>query len=75
MGSHRIGPRGGVGVTLLPWIVLGSGAPTKVTCSGCAVDPSSASNLAVADYSQSWGLSLVITPIAWADIIGHLLGE
>ena len=39
-----------------------------MTCSGCA------QNLGVADYSQSWGVSLVITPTAWADLIGHLFG-
>jgi len=69
IGITRLGPSGGVGATLLPWIVLDSGAPTKMVCSACASNP------ALADYSQSWGLSLVVTPTAWVDIIGHLLGE
>lgn len=68
IGITRLGPRGGVGATLLPWIVLDSGAPTRMVCSGCASNP------ALADYSQSWGLSLVVTPTVWGDIIGHLLG-
>jgi hypothetical protein len=69
VGILNIGPRGGIGATLLPWIVLASGAPTKPVCSGCE-----SPTLAVTDYSQSWGLSLVITPAAWADLLGHLLG-
>jgi hypothetical protein len=39
-----------------------------MVCSGCASNPS------LADYSQSWGLSLVVTPTVWGDIVGHLLG-
>jgi len=73
VGIHRLGPGGGVGATLLPWIVLASGAPTKTTCSGCLF--AGGSNPSVTDYSQSWGVSLVITPTAWGDIIGHLLGD
>jgi hypothetical protein len=72
LGIHRFGPRGGVGATLLPWIVLASGAPTRMTCSACLF--ASGANQAVSDYSQSWGMSLAITPTVWGDIIGHLLG-
>jgi len=74
VGIHLIGPHGGVGATLLPWVVLASGAPTKMTCSECTLDRTALSNGAVADYSQSWGLSLVITPAFWGDLIAHLLG-
>jgi hypothetical protein len=68
VGIHVFGAHGGVGATLLPWVVVAHGAPTKATCSDCAfiATPS--------DYSQSWGVSLVITPTAWADIIRLLLG-
>ena len=74
VGIQRFGPRGGIGATLLPWIVLASRAPTKMVCSACLVSSATFSNLSVTDYSQSWGLSLVITPTLWGDIIGHILG-
>ncbi|HXU60411.1 MAG TPA: hypothetical protein VN962_01830 [Polyangia bacterium] len=68
VGIRLFGPHGGIGATLLPWIVVAHGAPTRATCSDCAVDATPS------DYSQSWGLSLVITPTAWADLIRLLLG-
>lgn len=73
VGIHLLGPHGGVGATLLPWIVVAHGAPTRATCSDCEF-VTTPSNLDVADYSQSWGVSLVVTPTAWADIIRLLLG-
>ncbi len=68
IGIHRRAPGGALEITLLPWVVLDSGAPSKLTCSRCN------NNLAVTDYSQSWGLSLLFTPTAFADIIGRLTG-
>jgi hypothetical protein len=65
IGVHKMGTRGDFEVTLLPWIVLHSGTPTKEFCSAC-----SAPIPPVTDYAQSWGLSLMITPAAWLDLIG-----
>jgi hypothetical protein len=69
IGIYRPGLRGGIALTLLPWILLTSSAPTKMVCSSCVP------NLTVTDFSQSWGLSLVLTPGAAFDVIGFLVGR
>jgi hypothetical protein len=69
VGIHRRGPGGALEITLLPWIVLDSGAPSKAICSGCG------GNTPVTDFSQSWGMSLLFTPTAIADIIRRLTGR
>lgn len=56
-------------MVVLPWIVLDNGAPTKAYCPGCG------NGVAVTDYAQSWGVSLMFTPTAFADIIGDLFGK
>ncbi len=68
IGIHRRGPGRALEITLLPWVVLDSGAPTEAICSGCGSAP------AITDFSQSWGLSLVVTPTVFGDFIGRLAG-
>jgi hypothetical protein len=69
VGIHGVGRRGDIDVALLPWIVLDSGAPIKATCPGCG------SRVPVTDYAQSWGVSLMLTPTAFSDVIGGLISK
>ena len=47
-------------VALLPWILLAASAPMSTACTECNNSP------AVADFSQTWGLALLVVPsIGW----------
>jgi hypothetical protein len=60
------GQSDGASIVLAPWFLLGSQAPTSATCPYCG--PGAATTtLSVTSYSQTWGLSLIITPsIGWS---------
>jgi hypothetical protein len=59
----------GASVVLAPWFLLGSQAPTSAVCPYCG-PAATPTTLSVTSYSQTWGLSLIITPsFAW--LHGH----
>jgi hypothetical protein len=68
VGIYKRGTRGSATVALAPWILLDSGAPTKAECVGCAQSGS------VSDFSQSWGVSLIVSPALAGDLIAWLSG-
>ena len=55
----------GISIVLAPWVLIGSQAPTSATCPYCG-PAATTTTLSVTSYSQTWGLSLIITPsFAW----------
>jgi hypothetical protein len=55
----------GLSVVVAPWILLGSPGSLSATCNTCSDSPSGA-KFSVTDFSEGWGLSLIVTPsFAW----------
>jgi hypothetical protein len=50
-----------VSVVVAPWVLIGSQAPTSAICPYCG-PAATPTTLSVTSYSQTWGLSLIITP-------------
>jgi hypothetical protein len=50
----------GTSIVVAPWFLLRSGAPTSATCPIC--ESPLGANLTVSSYSQTWGVSLIVTP-------------
>jgi hypothetical protein len=59
-------PQAAASFVLAPWILLDSQAPTRTACSDC--------QMAIGEFSQSWGLALIITPKVSGDPLGRLFG-
>lgn len=68
IGIYRRGTRGAATFALAPWILLDSGAPTKAQCVAC--DPTGP----VTDFSQTWGVALIVSPALAGDLIARLSG-
>jgi len=68
IGIYRRGTQGAANFALAPWILLDAGAPTKDQCVAC--DPTGP----VTDFSQSWGVALIVSPALAGDLIARLSG-
>ena len=55
------GKSAGLSIVVAPWIVIGSQAPMSAICPYCG-PAATPTILSVTSYSQTWGLSLIITP-------------
>lgn len=62
LGIDLRGPHGGALVALAPWILLHA----DTLCSGCG---------ATYDFSQRWGVALLVTPSLGGDLIAWLFGD
>jgi hypothetical protein len=62
IGFDLRGPNGALRVAIAPWFLLHAGAP-RDRC-GSACDP--------IDFSQSWGVSFLISPSLGGDLISRL---
>lgn len=68
IGIYRRGTRGTVAFAIAPWILLDAGAPTRAECVRC--DPTGP----VTDFSQAWGIALIVSPALVGDLIARLSG-
>jgi hypothetical protein len=63
------GRSAGLSIVVAPWVLLGSQAPTSAICPYCG-PAATTTTLSLTSYSQSWGLSLIITP-SYGFLHGH----
>ncbi len=68
VGLYKRGTQGTATVALAPWILLDSGAPIRARCIDCAQTGP------VSDFSQSWGVSLILSPALASDLIARMSG-
>jgi hypothetical protein len=69
IGIYRRGERGVAAFALAPWILLDSGSPTRARCVDCAATGP------VTDFSQTWGVALIVSPALAGDLVARWAGR
>ena len=64
VGLYWPSRRGSFSVALSPWILLDAAKPKSLVCTDCAATPT------LADFTQTWGISLIVAPaLGWAHVL------